>query len=52
MDSPFVLVDLLHDLGVNLLNSFPDLSVEVLDLLGSFLGLPTKLGWIGEWNEV
>ena len=47
-----MLVDLLHDLGVNLLNSLPDLSVEVLDLLGSFFGLPTELGRSGKWNEV
>jgi len=52
LDSLLVLVDLLHDLGVNLLNSFPNLSVEVLDLFSSLLGLPTKLGRSGEWSEV
>ena len=45
-------VDLLHDLGVHLLNPFPNLSMEILDLFSSLLGLPTILGRSGEWSEV
>ena len=47
-----MLVDLLHDLGVNLLSPFPNLSMEVLDIFGSLLGLPTKLDSSGNGSEI
>jgi len=52
LDSLLVLVNLLHDLEVNLLNPFPNLNMEVLDLFGPLLSLPTKFGGNGEWSEV
>jgi len=52
LNSLLVFIDLLHDLRVHLLNPFPDLSMEILDLFSSLLGLPTILGRNGEWGEV
>ena len=43
MDLPFVLVGLMHGLGIRLLNPLPNLSMKVFDLFGSFLDLPTKV---------
>jgi len=42
-----VLVDLLHDLGVNAPNPFLNLGMEFLDLFCSILCLPTNLVVVG-----
>ena len=52
MDIRLVLVSLVHGLSVGLLNLLPNLYVEVLDLLCSLLGLPTKFVQSGDCNEV
>ena len=48
LDSLLVFVDSLHDLGVHLLNPFPHLSMEFLDLFRPLFGLPTKLSRSGK----
>ena len=49
---PLVFVGLMHGLGIRLLNSLPNLGMKIFDLLGSFLGLPTKLARCGNGSEV
>jgi len=47
-----VFVSLLHGLGIEIFNSLPNLSIKVLDVLGSLLGRPTKFGRGGDRCEV
>jgi len=52
IDLLLVLIDLLHDLGVGSVNSFSNLGMKFLDLLGSLFGLPTQFGGHREWSKV
>jgi len=52
MNLLLMFVGLLHGLGVGSLNSLLDLSVEILNLFGSLLHVPTKFGGSREGSKV